>query len=113
MPFVAQTNLTLFAGNDNIRPTPGEVAERLNAPVSKTGLGESPAGVRISPSPLFRNAIHNLCCKHVFGNTTLSVPVTGTETGKRTVRLDTVEKLAVALGVQPSQLMPIVMLKVP
>src|SRR5882757_1627550 len=33
--------------------TLGEVAERLNAPVSKTGWGESSTGVRISPSPLF------------------------------------------------------------
>src|SRR2546423_14812429 len=48
----SKSGLTLFVGNDKIRPTPGEVAERLNAPVSKTGLGESPAGVRISPSPL-------------------------------------------------------------
>ena len=32
----------------------GEVAERLNAPVSKTGNGESHSGVRISPSPLTR-----------------------------------------------------------
>jgi len=30
----------------------GEVAEWLNAPVSKTGLPERVAGVRISPSPL-------------------------------------------------------------
>jgi hypothetical protein len=29
------------------------VAERLNAPVSKTGMGVSPSGVRIPPSPLF------------------------------------------------------------
>src|SRR4051812_30618716 len=34
------------------QPDPGEVAERLNAPVSKTGDGESHPGVRISPSPL-------------------------------------------------------------
>ncbi len=32
---------------------PGEVAERLNAPVSKTGRPARVAGVRISPSPLF------------------------------------------------------------
>ena len=30
----------------------GEVAERLNAPVSKTGRPARVAGVRISPSPL-------------------------------------------------------------
>ncbi len=29
----------------------GEVAEWLNAPVSKTGMGASPSGVRIPPSP--------------------------------------------------------------
>ena len=36
----------------DILPTPGEVAEWLNAPVSKTGLPARVAGVRISPSPL-------------------------------------------------------------
>ena len=29
----------------------GEVAERLNAPVLKTGMGASPSWVRIPPSP--------------------------------------------------------------
>lgn len=29
----------------------GEVAEWLNAPDSKSGLGSHPTGVRISPSP--------------------------------------------------------------
>jgi hypothetical protein len=29
----------------------GEVAERLNAPHSKCGMGASPSGVRIPPSP--------------------------------------------------------------
>ena len=29
----------------------GEVAEWSKAPVSKTGMGETPSGVRISPSP--------------------------------------------------------------
>ncbi len=33
------------------RRPPGEVAERLNAPVSKTGIGVSLSGVRIPPSP--------------------------------------------------------------
>jgi hypothetical protein len=31
----------------------GEVAERLNAPVLKTGMGASPSWVRIPPSPPF------------------------------------------------------------
>jgi hypothetical protein len=34
------------------RSTPGEVAERLNAPVSKTGMPVRVSGVRIPPSPL-------------------------------------------------------------
>jgi hypothetical protein len=33
-------------------PRPGGVAERLNAPVLKTGMGESPSRVRIPPPPL-------------------------------------------------------------
>ena len=32
-------------------PSNGEVAERLNAPVLKTGKGASPSWVRIPPSP--------------------------------------------------------------
>jgi hypothetical protein len=36
----------------NLKFSRGEVAERLNAPVSKTGLGETLARVRIPPSPL-------------------------------------------------------------
>src|SRR5258706_13501985 len=44
--------LTGWGSNDRIwHPHPGEVAERLNAPVSKTGLPARVAGVRISPSP--------------------------------------------------------------
>src|SRR5207248_2416274 len=34
-----------------VKAAPGEVAEWLNAPVSKTGLPARVAGVRISPSP--------------------------------------------------------------
>ena len=34
----------------------GEVAEWLNAPVSKTGMGRSPSRVRIPPSPPPPNA---------------------------------------------------------
>ena len=35
-------------------PSNGEVAERLNAPVLKTGKGASPSWVRIPPSPPFK-----------------------------------------------------------
>ena len=34
----------------------GEVAERLNAPVSKTGMASGSSRVRIPPSPLSMNA---------------------------------------------------------
>ena len=44
--------LTLYRGTDILRAIAGEVAEWLNAPVSKTGRVERLAGVRISPSPL-------------------------------------------------------------
>ncbi len=36
------------------RIRPGEVAERLKAPVSKTGIGETQSGVRIPPSPILK-----------------------------------------------------------
>jgi integrase len=44
--------LTLKHGSDIVQSAPGEVAEWLNAPVSKTGLPARVARVRISPSPL-------------------------------------------------------------
>ena len=44
--------LTPAGESSNVSVPPGEVAEWLNAPVSKTGLPERVAGVRISPSPL-------------------------------------------------------------
>ena len=37
----------------------GKVAEWLKAPVSKTGMGESPSGVRISPFPPILNEVKN------------------------------------------------------
>ena len=37
--------------HDNLDSFYGEVAERLNAPVLKTGKGASPSRVRIPPSP--------------------------------------------------------------
>ena len=41
----------------------GGVAERLNAPVLKTGMGESPSWVRIPPPPPF---IRSTSCKKTF-----------------------------------------------
>ena len=37
--------------NEQMQLPTGEVVERLNTPVLKTGKGESPSGVRIPPSP--------------------------------------------------------------
>ena len=45
--------LTKNAGSDIVLRSTGEVAEWLNAPVSKTGLPARVARVRISPSPFF------------------------------------------------------------
>jgi len=44
--------LTEIPESDIVLPSTGEVAERLNAPVSKTGLRAIVAWVRIPPSPL-------------------------------------------------------------
>lgn len=44
--------LTLPRAANILSAPTGEVAEWLNAPVSKTGLPARVAGVRISPSPL-------------------------------------------------------------
>src|SRR5688500_7420649 len=48
--------LTLHGGGAKVGPAiSGEVAEWLNAPVSKTGWPARVTGVRISPSPLIHS----------------------------------------------------------
>src|SRR3954470_21028854 len=46
----------------------GEVAERLNAPVSKTGWPARVTGVRISPSPLDFRSYYRISYKKVYKN---------------------------------------------
>src|SRR6185312_14822855 len=49
--------MLLGCGIGGSPPRSGQVAERLNAPVSKTGIPARVSRVRISPCPFFRAAV--------------------------------------------------------